>query len=104
MNVGFSASTSSERRISMSFDLLDEKLLERLQRGVPLVRRPFQALGRELGMNDVLNRVRRLKEEGLIREIAGIFQARALGYKTALGALKVRPEGLEAAALAINPP
>lgn len=87
----------------MRLDGVDEKLLERLQRGVPLVRRPFQALGRELGIGDVLERVRRLKEEGLIREIAGIFQARALGYKTALVALKVRADGLEDAARAINP-
>jgi DNA-binding Lrp family transcriptional regulator len=87
----------------MRLDGIDGKLLERLQQGVPLVRRPFQALGRELGILDSLDRVRRLKEEGLIREIAGVFQARALGYRTALVALKVAPAGLEAAAAAINP-
>jgi len=87
----------------MNLDAIDQALLERLQLGVPLVRRPFQALNRELGIGDALDRVRRLKAEGLIREIAGVFQARVLGYGTALVALKVPAAGLEAAALAINP-
>ena len=83
-----------------SLDSLDRALLEKLQGAFPLVARPFQDLGQELGLaeKEALDRVRALKERGFIREIAAVLEPQALGFQTALVALKVAPEGLDAAA------
>ncbi len=81
-------------------DALDRQLINRLQEGLPLVSRPYQALGEPLGLSEaeVLARVRRLKAEGYIRRIGGIFDSGRLGYVSMLCALKL-PE-TEAMALA----
>jgi DNA-binding Lrp family transcriptional regulator len=65
-----------------------------------LTARPWLALARKLCRTEgrVLARVRRLVRAGLVREISAIFDARALGYSSALVALKVLPRRLEAAA------
>ena len=67
-------------------DALDRQLLDRLQESVPLVPRPFAALGRELELteDEVLSRTRRLKEAGIIRQIGPIFSSRRLGYHSTL--------------------
>jgi len=73
-----------------SLDSLDKALLEKLQQGFPLSPRPFQDLGQELGLaeKEALDRVRALKERGFIREIAAVLEPQALGFQTALVALK----------------
>ena len=78
-------------------DALDRALLERLQAPMPLVPRPFAALGQDLGLpeTEVLARTRRLKEAGLIRQIGPIFDTRRLGYESTLVAFHVPEEALE---------
>lgn len=77
-------------------DALDRRLLDVIQTSVPLVSRPFAALGRELGASEqqVLSRTARLKDEGIIRQIGPIFSSRRLGYQSTLVALRVDPERL----------
>ena len=86
----------------------DRRLLELIQQGVPLVSAPFAELARQLGCaeQEVLDRVSTLGGDGgLIREIAGIFDASALGYQQALVALRTSPEDLDSAgALAAEHP
>jgi DNA-binding Lrp family transcriptional regulator len=83
-------------------DDLDRQLLNRLQSGFPLASNPFQVLGEELGLEEVqvIERIGRLKEEGIIRRIGASFDSRGLGYVSTLAALKV-PENklLEVAAM-----
>lgn len=86
----------------MSEDLsdLDRRLLDLLQRAVPLVQRPYRQLAGQLGWTEeeVIGRVAALSgPEGVIREIAGIFDAVALGYASTLVAAQCRPEQLDAA-------
>ena len=52
-------------------DDLDRQLLNRLQSDFPLTSAPYQLLGEELGLNEaeVLERIGRLKEQGIIRRI-----------------------------------
>lgn len=78
-------------------DALDRKLLNILQDAIPLVRRPFAALGRtlEMGEEEVLSRTQRLKKENIIRQIGPIFSSRRLGYQSTLVAFRVRPERLD---------
>ena len=79
----------------------DRRLLARLQQGLPLCPRPWQAVAEELGdftENEVLRRVRRLKDEGLIRRMTGFFRSDALGYRSTLCAMRVDPAHIDAMA------
>lgn len=85
-------------------DPLDRQLLDLLQESVPLVPRPFAALGRELGLgeDEVLSRTQRLKEAGIIRQIGPIFSSRRLGYQSTLVAFHVESERLEQVAALVS--
>lgn len=85
-------------------DAADKKLLNLLQAEVPLVPRPFAVLGARAGMTEaeLLERVRRLKAESVIRQIGAIFDTRRLGYQSSLVAMQFPPERLAAAAAVIN--
>lgn len=76
---------------------LDEKsklLLNVMQDEVPLVDRPYKALGEKIGCSEdeVVDRVRMLKEQGVLRQVSTIFDTRSLGYQSSLVACKA-PEG-----------
>lgn len=86
---------------------IDNPLLAALQRSVPLVDCPFDQIGREIGASgdSVLQRVGELRRSGIIREISGIFDAAALGYRQTLVAVAVPPHRLDdAGALAAEHP
>jgi len=78
----------------------DRSLLELLQAGVPLAAEPFAAIAQKLNCDEqaVLDRTRDLRgPAGLIREIAGIFDAARLGYEQALVAFRVDADRVDAA-------
>ncbi len=85
-------------------DALDRRLLDEAQAAVPLVPRPFRALGDRLGVpeSEVLAHLEGLSREGVLRQIGGIFDTARLGYRSTLVAAVVPPERLEAAARVIN--
>jgi siroheme decarboxylase len=85
-------------------DNTDKLLLNALQTEFPLTLRPFDVIGRRLGISvdEVLDRTRRLKESGMIRQISAIFDSHALGYSSALVAMKVDPARLDATAATVN--
>jgi siroheme decarboxylase len=75
-------------------DKIDKKILNILQTRFPIVPEPFDAVGAELGIpgDEVIERVRRLKEKGIIRRIGAVFDGRALGYTSTLCAARVPDE------------
>jgi len=75
-------------------DDVDKKILNILQTRFPLVPEPYDAVGAELGLTgeEVIERVRRLKESGVIRRVGAVFDSRRLGYASTLCAARV-PEG-----------
>ena len=79
-------------------------ILNEIQRKFPVTHRPFLALGRKLGMKEkeVLNRVRRLKEKGIIRRIGASFSAGAVGFRSTLCAAKVPPQKIQDFAAVVN--
>lgn len=84
---------------------IDRRLLNAVQKEVPLVRRPFAAVAGELEMTetDVLDRLNHWREnEGVIRQISAIFDTRKLGYRSTLVAMQVPPEHLSEAARIVN--
>jgi len=85
-------------------DLLSCRILNALQDGFPLVHAPFLELGNQLGISgqECLLRVKKMKDDGLIREIGAVFDARRLGYQSTLVAMKIEPSRLREAAAVVN--
>ena len=72
-------------------DAIDKKLLNLLQWDFPLVVEPFRALAEKVGTTEdnVITRINRLKDSGIIRQINAIFDTRMLGYKSSLVAMQI---------------
>ncbi|MEI8079596.1 MAG: hypothetical protein WCH61_08220 [bacterium] len=70
---------------------LNANLLWELQQGIPLESAPFRAIGERLGISvaEVLETIRRLMAEGTVRRMGAVFDARRLGYRSALCAMDV---------------
>ena len=85
-------------------DLIDRKLLNLIQSRFPLVDRPYQDLGQELGIGEqeAIDRLEVLKRQNVVRQISAIFDTRRLGYKTTLVAMAYAPDRLHRGALRIN--
>lgn len=85
-------------------DQRDRELVGALQGEIPLVSTPYAFIGQSLDMSEkeVIKRTERLKREGLVRQLAAVFDARALGYRTCLVAARVAPERIEEAATIVN--
>ena len=78
----------------------DLALLKAAQEGIALTSRPYQALGEELGMSEpeVIERLRSLEEEGIIRRFAATIGHRALGIMAnAMIAWRVSPDEVQRA-------
>ena len=72
-------------------DATDKKLLNLLQWDFPLVVEPFQALAERVGATEdnVITRINRSKNSGIIRQINAIFDTKMLGYKSSLVAMQI---------------
>ena len=71
-----------------------------LQQGIPLTRRPFADLASPLHMTEgeALDVIRKLLASGNARRIGAVFDARRLGYRSALCAMSLTSPALEQAA------
>lgn len=85
-------------------DTLDKDILNEIQSDFPLAPRPYQELGKRLGISEeeVLDRVRLLKAKGIIRRIGGNFHSSRLNFASTLCAAKVPEEKLERFVDAVN--
>ena len=78
-------------------DGTDRRILDRLQQELPLTHRPYRQVAEELGLDeaDVLGRVTRLREEGIIRRLGPILDQDVLGRSTTLAVVRVPPERVD---------
>ncbi|MGO9496904.1 MAG: AsnC family transcriptional regulator [Solirubrobacteraceae bacterium] len=85
-------------------DDLDKRLLNLMQGSFPIAPRPYQHVAQQAGIteSEVIDRVTRLLDERIIRQVTPIFDTRALGYSSMLVAAKVDPENPWRAANVIN--
>jgi DNA-binding Lrp family transcriptional regulator len=85
-------------------DKIDKELLNGIQWSFPLNEQPFIEIARihKLPEQEVIQRIARLKDLGLIRQISAIFDTRRLGYKSALIAFSVEADKLDEVASQIN--
>ncbi len=85
-------------------DAADKAILNRIQSDFPITKRPFQTIGESVGLQEeeVLRRVVRLKETGIIRRIGGNFVPEKLGFVSTLCAARVPEDKIDAFAEAVN--
>ena len=85
-------------------DKLDKEILNEIQWTFPLVPRPYSQIAKKFHVTDeeIMQRLRTLKETGILRQLSAIFDTRRLGYKSALVAMAIEPEKLERVASQIN--
>ncbi len=78
-------------RLPADIDLQDARLIDRLQRSVPLTERPFADLGAELGLSEaaVLDRLTQLLGSGVLTRLGPLYQIERAGGQFILAALQV---------------
>ncbi len=86
-------------------DTPDRRLLEALQDGFPLASRPWHYIGARIGMpeDEVLRRVRRLTDEGIVLTISPVLESARVGLaaSTLIG-MRVAPDLVDGYASVIN--
>jgi DNA-binding Lrp family transcriptional regulator len=67
----------------MSIDAIDRKIIEATQAGLPLVPQPYHDVAGELGLEpeEVMARLRRMLNAGIVRRIGAVPNHYALGLK-----------------------
>jgi len=86
-------------------DGTDLHILDTLQNDIPLVPRPFAAISERLGIPEhvLLERLKRLQDEGIVRGISPILESRHMGLSAAtLIALHVPEERVHEIAAVIS--
>ena len=85
-------------------DDIDRGIINEIQSDFPITPRPYCELGRRLDLaeSEVLKRVKKLKEEGIIRRIGGNFNSERLDFKSTLCAAKVPEEKMDRFVRVVN--
>lgn len=85
-------------------DQIDKKILNTIQSELPLKSRPFLEVGNKININEneVIERVKNLREKGFIRRLGGVFDSKKLGFESTLVALRVEADKIEEVAKKIN--
>jgi DNA-binding Lrp family transcriptional regulator len=85
-------------------DVVDKKILNILQTEFPLEERPFQIVAEKCGITEeeALSRIQKMKDDGVIRRIAAVFDSAKLGRVSTLCAARVPEEKIEKFVNAVN--
>ena len=78
-------------------DISDKQILNIIQGKLPVSADPYGDIGRKVGLDgdEVLARLKRLKEEKVIRKIGPFFDARKLGHRSTLCAIDVPEDSID---------
>jgi DNA-binding Lrp family transcriptional regulator len=85
-------------------DAFDRQLINLIQLDFPLTIHPFEEIAKEVGLSEdeVIFRLSRLKEKGIIRRIGPIINTRGIGGTNTLAAILIPKEDIDKAAAFIN--
>lgn len=85
-------------------DDTDRAILNRIQSDFPITPRPYLSIANDIGLShdEVLSRLTRLKENGIIRRIGGNFFPHKLGFVSTLCAAKVPDDKISFFARTVN--
>ncbi len=78
-------------------DTINKTLLNNIQIDFPIDSRPFHIIAQKLGLteDEVIHRIRQMKDDLLIRRIGGNFSPYKLGYYSTLCAARVPEEKID---------
>jgi len=87
-----------------NLDSANRKILDLIQHNFPLVARPFEWVAQQTSTTeqDVIERLARLKQAGMVREICAVFDSERLGYRSTLAAMAIEPARLEEVAAVVS--
>ena len=90
--------------LKTKLSLMDKCILNRLQTGIPLVKRPWKALSAQLLINEntLLKRIAFLKNKGIIRRVSAGFSPQRIGFASTLIAVKADEKDIKEAVKRIN--
>lgn len=86
-------------------DEKDKEILMYLQKGIPIIAKPYQKMADDIGElteDEVISRIKRLKADNIIRRMSGFFNSNQLGYVSTLVAVKPKAEKFDKAITLIN--
>ena len=85
-------------------DDIDRNIVNLLQGGFPISERPYRQVAERLGLTEdqLIERIRRMLDEGLLTRFGPLYQVERLGGAYALAAMKVPAQEIERVALAVN--
>ena len=88
----------------VTIDDIDRDILNQIQSDFPISSRPYRAIAKDLGLSEdeVLKRVSRLKDSGIIRRIGGNFAPEKVGFVSTLCAAKVPEDKISQFAEVVN--
>lgn len=83
----------------------EKELVAVIQSDIPIVERPYKQLAERIGWSerDVIDSIRTLMENGVIRAFSPVFEARLLGYVSTLVAVEIDRENVDDLAAALFP-
>jgi DNA-binding Lrp family transcriptional regulator len=92
------------RKNMSNLDDIDKAIINRIQSEFPIASRPYLEVANELELTEkeVLDRVGRLKKDGIIRRIGGNFVPGKLGFVSTLCAARVPADKIEDFAEIVN--
>jgi len=78
-------------------DSIDRDIINEIQSDFPITPRPYYELGKRFGLSEseVIDRLVRLKSEGIIRRIGGNFVSKKLDFTSTLCSARVPEEKLD---------
>lgn len=85
-------------------DPTDRRLINRLQRGLPIVPQPYAVVAAELGLSEaeLLARLQHLLDTGILSRFGPMFQIERAGGRFTLAAIAVPPERFDEVAAIVN--
>jgi len=85
-------------------DSIDRTLLTIINKGIPIEEQPFEVIAGSVGISEaeVIQRVRSLKDSGIIRRIGAVVNPRGIGWTSTLCAADVPLETIDAFLAFVN--
>lgn len=85
-------------------DLIDRRIINRLQEGLPIVAAPFAAVAAELDVEEqtLLERLKGLRERGVLSRFGPMYHAERLGGGLTLAAMAIPEDRFDAVVEQVN--
>jgi siroheme decarboxylase len=93
-----------DKSIQCEIDSIDERLINHIQNNFPVVRRPFEEIGKALDKteNEIIQRLNNLILKKYIKFIGTVIDTKMIGFKSQLVAFRVKNENISEAVKIIN--